>query len=81
MKLTRAQLDNLSHQVSQYFEDELQQDIGQFEAEFLIEFFCDKLGPHFYNKGLADATVIISQRADLMTEAVDELLQSDSLAD
>ncbi|RJG49941.1 DUF2164 domain-containing protein [Motilimonas pumila] len=81
MKLSRAQLELLTHQVTQHFEDELQQDIGQFEAEFLIEFFCDKIGPHYYNKGLSDASVTVSQRAELIVEAIEELTQADALAD
>ncbi|MBQ24276.1 MAG: hypothetical protein CL546_04995 [Alcanivorax sp.] len=32
-------------------EPPLQQDIGGFEAEFLIDFFAKELGPHFYNLG------------------------------
>ncbi|MDC9575654.1 DUF2164 domain-containing protein [Pseudoalteromonas sp. GABNS16A] len=36
--------------IKAYFEDELGQDIGGFEAEFLIDFFATELGAHFYNR-------------------------------
>ena len=37
--------------IKAYFDEELQQDIGGFEAEFLIDFFAKELGPHLYNLG------------------------------
>ena len=37
--------------IKAYFEDELGQDIGGFEAEFLIDFFAKELGAYFYNLG------------------------------
>ncbi len=45
--------------IKEYFETELDQDIGQFEAEFLLGFFADEIGPYFYNKGLFDARVVL----------------------
>ena len=42
-----------------YFEAELGQDLGQFEAGFLLDFLQEKLGPYFYNEGLKDAQAVI----------------------
>lgn len=41
--------------LQKYFEDELQQEIGGFEAEFLLDFFTNEVGGYYYNQGLADA--------------------------
>lgn len=38
-----------------YFEDELQQEIGSFDAEFLLDFFSKEVGAYYYNQGLTDA--------------------------
>lgn len=41
--------------LQKYFEDELGQEIGSFDAEFLLDFFSEKVGGYYYNQGLADA--------------------------
>ncbi len=38
-----------------YFSEELKQQIGQFDAEFLLDFVGQEIGSYFYNRGLYDA--------------------------
>lgn len=59
--------------VQRYFQEELEQDIGGFEAEFLIDFFAEKVGAYFYNQGLYDAQVLISRKTDEIADAIYEL--------
>ena len=56
-----------------YFEDELGQDIGGFEAEFLIDFFATELGAHFYNRGLFDAQQVLTEKMDEVGYVMQEL--------
>jgi len=56
-----------------YFRDELDQDIGQFDAEFLLDFFSEKIGIYYYNRGLNDAQEIFRDRVDNITDAIYEL--------
>jgi len=56
-----------------YFSRELSQDLGRFDAEFLIDFFAREMGNVFYNQGLHDARAILERRLDQLTEAIDEL--------
>lgn len=44
-----------------YFTEELRQDIGQFDAEFLLDFFSE-IGSFYYNRGLYDAQAILSKK-------------------
>jgi len=64
-------------QVQKYFQKELDQELGQFDAEFLLDFFAEKIGVYFYNRGLNDAqNVLTGKLADLaleMEEALDEI--------
>ncbi|TCA52355.1 DUF2164 domain-containing protein [Rhizobium leguminosarum bv. viciae] len=41
--------------IRRYFEAELDQPIGVLPAEFLLDFFADEIGAHYYNQGLRDA--------------------------
>jgi len=59
--------------IKAYFEDELQQEIGGFEAEFLIDFFATELGPHFYNRGLFDAMQVLTEKMDEVGYVMQEL--------
>ncbi|BAP14441.1 MAG: hypothetical protein AOY29_02115 [Alcanivorax borkumensis] len=59
--------------IKAYFEDELQQEIGGFEAEFLIDFFATELGPHFYNRGLFDAQQVLTEKMDEVGYVMQEL--------
>jgi len=56
-----------------YFSDELDHDIGQFDAEFLLDFFAEEIGKLFYNRGLYDAQTILQSRIDNILEAISEL--------
>jgi uncharacterized protein (DUF2164 family) len=40
--------------LQKYFQDELQQEIGSFDAEFMLDFFSKEVGGFYYNQGLAD---------------------------
>ena len=37
----------LVDKIKNYFKNELSQDIGQFDAEFLLEFFSDEIGVYY----------------------------------
>lgn len=56
-----------------YFQDELEQDIGQFEAEFLLDFLAQEIGPLFYNRGLYDARAVLESHLENISEAIYEL--------
>ncbi len=56
-----------------YFREELDQEIGQFDAEFLLDFFAGEVGTYFYNRGLYDAQAVLEQRLDSIAEAISEI--------
>jgi uncharacterized protein (DUF2164 family) len=62
--------------LQRYFSDELDQEIGQFDAEFLLDFFAEEIGKLFYNRGLYDAQAILESRMDNIVEAISELEKS-----
>lgn len=62
--------------LQRYFSDELDQEIGQFDADFLLDFFAEEIGKLFYNRGLYDAQAILESRMDNIVEAISELEKS-----
>ncbi len=57
-------------EIKRYFDEELDQEIGSFDAEFLLDFFSESLGPYYYNRGLHDAKRVLEQKL----EAIDDTL-------
>lgn len=56
-----------------YLKDELDFEIGGLDAELLLDFLAERLGPRFYNQGLRDAATALAKRMDVLTEALEEL--------
>jgi len=63
----------LVQKIKVYFENELNQEIGQFDAEFLLDFFSKEIGVYHYNKGLQDAQEVFRSRVDSIIDTIYEL--------
>ncbi|MBW9258751.1 MAG: DUF2164 domain-containing protein [Candidatus Thiodiazotropha sp. (ex. Lucinisca nassula)] len=61
------------HKIKNYFNQKLDQDIGQFDAEFLLEFFSEEIGSYYYNRGLQDARAVLESRLENIDEALYEI--------
>ena len=72
IKFSKEEKEKLTSKIQLYFNDELDQEIGQFPAQFLLDFFSEELGPYYYNRGLMDAQEVVETR---LSEAVYELEQ------
>ena len=59
--------------LQKYFENELQQEIGSFDAEFLLDFFAKEVGGFYYNQGLADALKNFESKMEDVGELIYQL--------
>jgi len=66
---------NIISQIKLYFSEELKQDIGQFDAGFLLDFFTEEIGPYYYNRGLLDAQAVIEEKVESIADALYEIEQ------
>lgn len=71
----QAQKTAIVDKIKHYFTNELHQDIGDFDAEFLLDFFTSQVGSYYYNQGLIDAQTALSSQIDHIDEAIDALLK------
>ncbi len=60
----------LVEKIKAYFARELDEEIGGFDAEFLLDFFGKEIGVYFYNRGLNDALDEMRARLDLIADDV-----------
>ena len=73
IKFSKEETDRIVSKIKTYFNDELDQDIGGFEAEFLMDFFAKEMGSYFYNQGLSDAHTLFLEKADEVGYLIQEL--------
>lgn len=73
IKFSKDETESLVSKIKHYFFAELDQEIGGFEAEFLIEFVANEMGPFFYNQGLSDAHALFAEKAEEVGYLVQEL--------
>jgi uncharacterized protein (DUF2164 family) len=73
IKFTSAQKELLIHRLQQYFSTELDQDLAQFDADFLLDFFTKEMGNHFYNQGIYDAQQLLAEKLDYITDEMFQL--------
>jgi uncharacterized protein (DUF2164 family) len=75
----KAETERMVGMLQGYFADELDQALGQFDAEFLLDFFAKQCGGGFYNRGLYDAQALFQGRVEEIGEAICELEQDTGL--
>lgn len=70
IKLEDAVRVEVVAKLQKYFSDELQQEIGSFDAEFLLDFFSKEVGAYYYNQGLADALGSFEHKMEDLSEVI-----------
>ncbi|MES9902618.1 MAG: DUF2164 domain-containing protein [Sedimenticola sp.] len=70
IKFSKEEIDILTRKIQLYFTEELNQEIGQFDAQFLLDFISDEMGSYYYNRGLYDAQAIMKERMETVSEAI-----------
>ncbi|MET1411181.1 DUF2164 domain-containing protein [Roseibium sp. HPY-6] len=70
LKLDKEVRTRLTAQIQRYLDDELDLEVGNMDAEFLIDFLSGSLGAHFYNLGLKDAQALFARKADDVTDEI-----------
>lgn len=76
IKLSKEQQSTAVVKLQEYFEQELDKDLGQFEAEFLLEFIMKEIGSSIYNQALYDAQSLLTAKIE---DVFAEIEQFDSL--
>ena len=73
VEFTSEEKNILVHKIQDYFHNELSEDIGQFDAEFLLDFFSKEIGPYHYNRGLQDARTLIEENVQNLSQTFYEM--------
>lgn len=55
IELTKQEVADIVPSLKQYFRDELDQELSDMRAKFLLEYFMTEIAPLAYNRGVKDA--------------------------
>jgi uncharacterized protein (DUF2164 family) len=69
------QKEQLIQKLQKYMSKELDVEMGQFDADFLLDFISEEMGAIFYNRGLYDAQAVLVDKMDSLTDAIYQLEQ------
>ncbi len=70
VEFTLEQKQVIARKIQVYFREELEQEIGNFDAQFLLDFFTEEIGPLYYNQGLYDALAVFETQVETIADAV-----------
>ena len=79
IKFSDEEKQAIGLKVQRYVEQELDLEIGQFDAEFLLDFFTKEIGEYFYNRGLYDAQAILESKIEEIGESILQLEKATQL--
>ena len=75
ISFSKEELAAITGRIQMYFREELDQELGQFDAQFLLEFFAEEIGGYFYNRGLYDAQALLNDKLEDISDALYQLEQ------
>lgn len=64
IELSSEERARLTRQIQEHVREELDHEIGNMEAGFLLDRLSEALGATFYNKGVRDAAALFARRSD-----------------
>jgi uncharacterized protein (DUF2164 family) len=73
IEFTEEEKKLLVSKIQSYFHAELSEEIGQFDAEFLLHFFSKEIGAYHYNRGLQDARTLLEENAQNIQQTFYEM--------
>jgi uncharacterized protein (DUF2164 family) len=73
IEFSKDEKNAIVDKIQQYFNRALDQDIAQFDAEFLLDFFSEEMGGYYYNQALQDARIVLESKLENITDAFYEL--------
>ena len=73
IKFSKEEKSILVDKLQSYFDQELGQEVGQFDCEFFLDFISMEIGSYYYNRGLSDAQSIITSKIEDISDAFYEI--------
>ena len=62
--ISKEKREKMIASIQDYFLNERQEELGNLEAGFILDFFIKDIAPAFYNQGIQDAHQYLSEKLE-----------------
>ena len=73
IKIPRKNKDKIIQDIQEWFQENLEQEIGSLDAEFLLDFFTENFGGFYYNQALTDVHTLIYEKTETKPDSINAL--------
>ncbi len=80
INISRKNRDKITQDIQEWFRENLDQEIGNLDSEFLLDYFTENLGGFYYNQALADVHSLIADKTESLADSIYDLMK-DTLAE
>ena len=75
IEFTAQNKEQIIQKLQKYMNKELDIELGQFDADFLVDFMFKEMGSLYCNRGLYEAQTLLADRMDSLADAIFQLEQ------
>ncbi|CEG27303.1 DUF2164 domain-containing protein [Bacillus sp. B-jedd] len=68
IQFSKQQKDQLVGEIQKYFLKERNEELGNLEAENILEFFKSELGPYYFNEGVKQSRKVAEEKMAQLEE-------------
>jgi len=62
IKLAKDAEERSLASIKRYFEEHMDDEVGDLKAKLLLDFFLEEIGPAVYNRAIGDAQTVLQER-------------------
>ena len=78
ISIARKIKDKIIQDLQEWFQENLDQEIGSLDAEFLTDFFTENVGGLYYNQALKDVHTLIYEKTESLADSIYDLTKDTS---
>ena len=78
ISISRKNKDKIIQDLQEWFQENLDQEIGSLDAEFLTDFFTENVGGLYYNQALKDVHTLIYEKTESLADSIYNLTKDTS---
>ena len=78
INISRKNKDKIVQDLQEWFQENLDQEIGSLDAEFLTDFFTENVGGVYYNQALIDVHTLINEKTESLADSIYDLSKGTS---
>ena len=73
ISISRKIKDKIIQDLQEWFQKNLDQEIGSLDTEFLTDFFTENVGGLYYNQALTDVHTLIYEKTESLADNIYDL--------